>query len=60
MHFSTRVRTWLAARLYRVQYSTAPGGCFMPRQTGRLTVGRKMRLRLSLAQFCTGEYEEKT
>jgi hypothetical protein len=27
-------------------WSQAPEGCYMPRQTGRLTVGRKMRLRL--------------
>jgi hypothetical protein len=29
-------------------WSWAPGGCFIPRQTGRLTVGRNIRLRLSL------------
>jgi hypothetical protein len=28
-------------------WSQAPDGCFMSRQTDRLTVGRKMRLRLS-------------
>jgi hypothetical protein len=28
-------------------WSWAPDGCFIPRQTGRLTVGRNVRLRLS-------------
>jgi hypothetical protein len=28
-------------------WSQAPDGCFIPRQTGRLTVGRNIRLRLS-------------
>jgi hypothetical protein len=29
-------------------WSYAPEGCFIPRQTGRLTVGRNIRLRLSM------------
>jgi hypothetical protein len=29
-------------------WSSAPDGCFIPRQTGRLTVGRNIRLRLRL------------
>jgi hypothetical protein len=28
-------------------WSQAPDGCFIPRQTGRLTVGRNIRLRLN-------------
>jgi hypothetical protein len=32
-------------------WSQASDGCFMPRKTGRLTVGRKMRLRLRLRQL---------
>jgi hypothetical protein len=29
-------------------WSQAPNGCFIPRETGQLTVGRNMRLRLRL------------
>jgi hypothetical protein len=31
-------------------WSWAPDGCFIPRQTGRLTAGRNIRLRLRLAE----------
>jgi hypothetical protein len=34
--FRTEIKIW----------SKAPDGCFIPRQTGRLTVGRNIRLRL--------------
>jgi hypothetical protein len=41
-------QTYCVFRMAIKIWSQAPDGCFIPRQTGRLTVGRNIRLRLYL------------
>jgi hypothetical protein len=45
-------QTYSVLRTETKIWSQAPDGCFIPRQTGRLTVGRNIRLRLSEGVQC--------